>query len=85
MPIFEYDCLNCGERFDELIMDREEEKDLTCPSCSSDNIERRFSSFSLTSSDPEKFANDPSAQRDKVQEKMEQPKVGMEYLDQFFR
>ncbi len=84
MPIYEYECLKCCCRFDELIFDVEEEKGLKCPECSSKKIERRFSTFSSTTNEPGKHANDPSAQKEKMQEKAERPTVGMDHLNQYF-
>jgi putative FmdB family regulatory protein len=84
MPVYEYECLDCSKRFDKLIMDKEDERELSCPKCNSANVERRFSRFSTTSSDESRFANDPSARKEKELEKAEQKWVGPEYLDQYF-
>ena len=84
MPIYEYLCIKCGHQFEELVMSDEEEKEVKCPECGSKKRERVFSSFSMNTSDPEKFATDPSAQKDVMQEKAEQPMVGMEHLNQYF-
>jgi putative FmdB family regulatory protein len=47
MPIFEYDCLECGERF-EFLVQRADEKP-TCPRCGADRIEKAFSVFASRS------------------------------------
>jgi len=45
MPIFEYRCENCGEKFEKLIYGAEE---LTCPKCGSKNIKKLISPFSTS-------------------------------------
>ena len=50
MPVYEYQCESCGERF-ELRRHIEESNDkLKCPLCGADNPKRIFSSFSTGSS-----------------------------------
>jgi putative FmdB family regulatory protein len=43
MPIYEYDCHACGHQFEELVLGG---RKVCCPSCASENIERRMSTFS---------------------------------------
>ena len=45
MPLFEYCCTKCGEKFEKIIfsMDRE---DVKCPKCKASEVERLMSSFS---------------------------------------
>ncbi len=40
MPIFEFRCLKCGEIFEKLFLNPEEEVEITCPKCKSDSFER---------------------------------------------
>jgi len=42
MPIYEFICKRCGEKF-ELLVPRQERK---CPKCGSEDLERRFSKLS---------------------------------------
>jgi putative FmdB family regulatory protein len=44
MPIFEYSCAACGLRFEKLIR-RQEDGDLRCPSCGSEQLKKEFSTF----------------------------------------
>jgi putative FmdB family regulatory protein len=44
MPIYEFACKRCGERFEELVAAREE-AELSCPRCGGGDLERRFSPF----------------------------------------
>lgn len=40
MPIYEYSCRSCGNRFDFLLLGKEE---VACPKCSGKDLERLFS------------------------------------------
>ena len=40
MPIFEFRCAGCGEVFEKLFMNSDEQVDMTCPKCSAESIER---------------------------------------------
>ena len=42
MPIFEYDCSNCGVSFEKLIRGASAEK-VACPRCSSRKVKKRMS------------------------------------------
>jgi putative FmdB family regulatory protein len=43
MPIYEFDCRECGARFEELVRAG---RKAACPACGSDDVERRFSPIS---------------------------------------
>ncbi|MFI5323063.1 MAG: FmdB family zinc ribbon protein [Thermodesulfobacteriota bacterium] len=45
MPIFEYRCLECEERFETLVLNSEEV--ITCISCRSKKLEKQFSPFGI--------------------------------------
>lgn len=47
MPIYEYDCLECGHRFEFLAIRSDERA--ACPKCESERIEKAFSVFSSKS------------------------------------
>lgn len=47
MPIFEYNCLSCGEPFELLVL--RSEASPTCPECSSSKVERAISLVSVSS------------------------------------
>ncbi|SPD73687.1 putative regulatory protein (CxxC_CxxC_SSSS) [uncultured Desulfobacterium sp.] len=40
MPIFEFKCLECGNVFEKLFINSNEEVDLNCPDCRSADLER---------------------------------------------
>ncbi len=43
MPLYEYDCRECGCRFDKIIRVLSEESDIRCPQCSSAKVEKAIS------------------------------------------
>jgi putative FmdB family regulatory protein len=45
MPIFEYRCLKCGERFEELETIADRDKPHKCPNCGAMDAERQMSVF----------------------------------------
>lgn len=48
MPIYEYFCQNCQNRFEKLILSSEEEKNISCPKCKNKKVKRIFSVFGLS-------------------------------------
>jgi putative FmdB family regulatory protein len=46
VPIYEYKCNSCGNRFEKIIFNSQDEKDLVCEKCGKKNIEKLLSSFS---------------------------------------
>jgi putative FmdB family regulatory protein len=59
MPLYEYDCLKCAQRFEVLIRGPQT---ITCPSCGHDGVERVMSAFAV-SSDAISQANVASARK----------------------
>lgn len=45
MPIYEYECLDCGERFEVLQRMGEGAAELTCPECGESRVTKQFSTF----------------------------------------
>ncbi|MCK4548606.1 MAG: zinc ribbon domain-containing protein [Candidatus Krumholzibacteria bacterium] len=43
MPIYEYKCTACGNRFEELVLNSSQK--VPCPDCDSDDVERELSLF----------------------------------------
>ena len=50
MPLFEYECRNCGQVFEVFTQRRESSVALKCPDCGKMNVERVLSAFSGTTS-----------------------------------
>jgi putative FmdB family regulatory protein len=46
MPIFEFECLECGARFEKLIRTAGVDAEVTCPKCRGSRVEEKFSTFS---------------------------------------
>jgi putative FmdB family regulatory protein len=51
MPIYEYECTDCGEPFEELILSISKEVEVNCPSCESKSVKKKISLFGTTASD----------------------------------
>lgn len=50
MPIYEYKCNQCGNRFEQLVFPSDDESEFECPSCGKKDICRLVSAFSCGSS-----------------------------------
>lgn len=50
MPIFEFQCAECGAPFEKLFMNSEEIVSLSCPKCNSQTVERKLSQTNYTMS-----------------------------------
>ena len=48
MPIYEFKCLKCQKYIELLVMDRDEEIEMKCPECSSEELERVLSTTSYS-------------------------------------
>ena len=46
MPIYEFDCHECGDTFDTLVRSASRVSEVTCPTCDSDEVKKRLSLFS---------------------------------------
>jgi putative FmdB family regulatory protein len=49
MPIYEYECKACHERFEALVYASTQ---VTCPACGGKRIEKQFSSFAVGGTAP---------------------------------
>jgi putative FmdB family regulatory protein len=47
VPLYDYECLDCGERFEALVL--HSSKSPACPGCQSGNLEQLISMFSVNS------------------------------------
>ena len=48
MPIYEYRCKECEERFEQLVSLRAEHPPVTCPRCGTQEIRKLLSTFATT-------------------------------------
>jgi putative FmdB family regulatory protein len=51
MPIYEYDCRDCGAHFEVLLRTRSD-KPKQCPSCGRKKLVKAFSTFAVSAPDP---------------------------------
>jgi putative FmdB family regulatory protein len=49
MPVYEYDCEACGDRFDKLVFSPAREPLIQCPHCGSEQVSKRLSLIAGTS------------------------------------
>ncbi|NLF02580.1 MAG: zinc ribbon domain-containing protein [Anaerolineales bacterium] len=47
MPVFEYQCKQCGERFEMFVRARSSAQPISCPNCNSTEVEKALSLFGL--------------------------------------
>jgi putative FmdB family regulatory protein len=45
MPIYEFECANCGKPFEALVLISRKIGEVTCPTCKSQNITKKISTF----------------------------------------
>jgi putative FmdB family regulatory protein len=45
MPIYEYQCHDCGKEFEKMVRFSEADRDQACPSCQSQNTKKKISVF----------------------------------------
>ncbi|MBW1785953.1 MAG: zinc ribbon domain-containing protein [Deltaproteobacteria bacterium] len=65
MPIYEYECRQCGQRFQQLIMKPEEEKELDCPGCGERKLDRLISRVAYHVSEADRLSTyDPGARQE---------------------
>lgn len=50
MPIYEYKCKNCGEKFEVLRSLKDEEARVECPKCGNSDAQKVYSSFGTKAS-----------------------------------
>ena len=50
MPIYEYECMKCGEKFEHLRKLADKDDELKCPKCSKMAAKRILSTFATASS-----------------------------------
>jgi putative FmdB family regulatory protein len=45
MPLFEFECLECGAEFESLVRKASEKAEVRCPACDSRKLEEKVSGF----------------------------------------
>lgn len=46
MPLFEYQCADCGKKFEELVLNSSQA--VACPECNSENVSKQMSTFAAS-------------------------------------
>ncbi len=64
MPIFDFDCKSCGERFEALVR---RESAPACPNCAGTDVERQFPMPVVQSESTKRLAMRAAKQRDAAQ------------------
>jgi putative FmdB family regulatory protein len=49
MPLYEFECLECGKEFETLVPRAKEKPAVKCPACNSPKLEERISTFASAS------------------------------------
>jgi putative FmdB family regulatory protein len=47
MPIYEYRCLECGEKFDKLVRSMNSQVEIECPKCGGQKVKKLLSAFGV--------------------------------------
>ncbi len=50
MPIYEYRCSQCGEKFEKLVRTTSGPVEIRCPICNTDKVDRQVSVFGFSGS-----------------------------------
>ena len=50
MPIYEYQCMNCGNKFELLRRLSDKDNEIKCPKCNKTGVKRALSTFATASS-----------------------------------
>jgi putative FmdB family regulatory protein len=56
MPLFEYQCEDCGKEFEKIVPRHDSPAE--CPKCSSIRVEKQLSVFAVSGSDPSSKSSD---------------------------
>jgi putative FmdB family regulatory protein len=61
MPIYEYDCQSCGDRFEKLVFTQGRDVQVQCPQCGSAHVSKRLSLIAGTSGGSRETGASPAA------------------------
>jgi len=59
MPIYEYLCQSCGDRFEKLVRRTEDVLESGCPSCGQKHLQQEYSTFAAQTSSGSSQAQQP--------------------------
>jgi putative FmdB family regulatory protein len=52
MPIYEYLCQSCGDKFEKLVRKTEDALEAGCPSCGQKHLKQEYSTFAAQTASP---------------------------------
>jgi putative FmdB family regulatory protein len=58
MPIYEYRCEACGDKFEKLVRRTEEALEAGCPACGDHHLKQEYSTFSARAASPRAGASE---------------------------
>jgi len=61
MPLYEFDCQECGEPFEELVLSANGLNDVSCPDCGSPQVKKKLSTFAANFNSGGRGAQTPAA------------------------
>ena len=61
MPMYEYRCNACGDTYEKLRRMLDADRDLECPTCGAEDVQRQVSAFATSASTTSGAACGPSA------------------------
>jgi len=47
MPLYEYSCEKCGEKFEQFVSLMDSETKVRCPRCGAEDVQKLFSTFGI--------------------------------------
>jgi putative FmdB family regulatory protein len=63
MPIYEYLCESCGDKFEKLVRRAEDVLEAGCPSCGEKQLEQQYSTFAAPGGESAESCFTPAATR----------------------
>ena len=48
MPLYEFDCLDCGQSFEKLVRSATAVQEVVCPTCGQAHVQKKLSTFATT-------------------------------------
>jgi putative FmdB family regulatory protein len=61
MPIYEFVCLDCSQAFEKLVLTSGKVVEVTCPTCQSQNVTKKISTFASRLAGGGSFSFSPSS------------------------
>ncbi len=57
MPIYEFDCQDCGDQFESLVFSFSKIEGVICPECQSNNVQKKISTFAVKGNSVSSFSS----------------------------